>query len=359
MHKLDIWAFGDAHVGTDLSFGRKSLEEAIIQSESIGGFKWDIAIDVGDMSGGQDVPEDSEGRELVRQMGALKEHKREDIYSVAGNHDRGLPGEEELAWWRKWVDPMGENPALSGVDNMKRPFPVKGEFSRYSFEAGNILFLMMSDVNEPTRKIGRGVLGGNPGGVVTGSTFNWWKDMVTGNRDRIVISVHHYVLKDTTVASGDWEGMKKDETGNYISGYHGYKEGGTPRGASYLYWTDSKPGGGYFEKFLEENPGSCALWLGGHTHTNPDDNYGGKTHIETKWGTHFINVCALTAYHVRHSTVPMSRLLSFKHGSDEVLVRCYLHDNSYGKQGFYEPAQRILKLGKKVDLKGAHDGFQG
>lgn len=348
--KFDLWAFGDAHVGTDLSFGRKSLEEAIIQSESGSGFNWDIAIDAGDMSGGQDVPQDEEGISIKEQFKALKKHKREEIYSVAGNHDRGIPGEEELLWWRKWIDPMGEYPCCSGVDNSKRPFVVKGNFIRYSFEVGNILFLMMSDVNEPSRKIGRGILGGNPGGVVTGETFNWWKDMVEKHRDHVIISVHHYVLKDTTVASGKWEGMKKDESGKYISGYHGYKEGGTPEGASYLYWTDSKPDAGYFEKYLEKNPTCNDLWIGGHTHTNPDDNYGGKTHIETKWGTHFINVCALTGYHVRKTTVPMSRILSFKHGFDEILVRCYLHDDRYAQRGFYDPAQRVLKLRKKIDL---------
>ena len=30
------------------------------------------------------------------------------------------------------------------------------------------------------------------------------------------------------------------------------------------------------------------MWLGGHTHTNPDDTYGGKSHIEQKWGVWFL-----------------------------------------------------------------------
>ena len=48
-----LWAFGDAHVGTDRQSGRESLAEAIRQSEFGGAqggppFDWDIAVDVGD-----------------------------------------------------------------------------------------------------------------------------------------------------------------------------------------------------------------------------------------------------------------------------------------------------------------------
>ena len=62
-----LWAFGDAHVGTDKRFGRDSLAEAITHSEfggSEGGpaIDWDIAIDVGDMSGAHHgLPDDAEG----------------------------------------------------------------------------------------------------------------------------------------------------------------------------------------------------------------------------------------------------------------------------------------------------------
>jgi hypothetical protein len=114
--------------------------------------------------------------------------------------------------------------------------PARDCRERYSFRVGNILFLMMSDRNEPSQKIGRRTLGGHPGGVVSGETFAWWKKMVEASPDSIIISVHHYVLKNTAVASGEWEGMNKDENGKWIGHYHGYYEQGTPQGASYLYW---------------------------------------------------------------------------------------------------------------------------
>jgi hypothetical protein len=244
------------------------------------------------------------------------------------------------------------------VDAKKRPFPVDGTWERYSVRIGNLLFLMMSDINEPSQKIGRGTLGGNPGGVVSGETFRWWKRMVEENRTSIIISAHHYVLKDTTVASGEWEGMRRDANGAWTSWYHGYFPQGTPQGASYLYWVDSKPDSGAFEEFLSAAPSRVDLWLGAHTHTSPDDAFGGKSHIERRWGTTFINVAGLTKYHVNASApengVPRSWLLTFTDGSDQVTAQCYLHSNDYAPQGWYTKNDRVIKLSKPFRMPSAH-----
>jgi hypothetical protein len=52
---------------------------------------------------------------------------------------------------------------------------------------------------------------------------------------------------------------------------HGYFPQGTPQGASFLYWVDSKPDSGAFENVLAAEPSRIDLCLGAHTHTNPDD----------------------------------------------------------------------------------------
>jgi hypothetical protein len=349
--KFRVWVFADAHVGTDKKQGRESLAEALRQSESAAGFDWDIALDLGDMSGGQGTPKDPEGEEIVRQFGILKKHRREQVYDLCGNHDRSGLDESQAWWWRKWVDPAGEHTEFSHVDPMKRPFPIEGTWERYSFRAGNLFFLMMSDINEPTQKIGRGTLGGNPGGVVSGETFRWWKRVVEENRSYIIISAHHYMLKDTTTASGEWEGMQRDEKGAWKSGYHGYFPRGTPQGASYLYWVDSKPDSGAFENYLAAAPTRIDLWLGAHTHTAPDDTYGGKSHVERRWGTTFINVAALTKYHTPPGTgVPRSWLLTFTEGSDEVIAQCYLHGNEFASQGWYPKVERVIKLSKPFKM---------
>src|SRR5690606_29890772 len=103
---------------------------------------------------------------------------------------------------------------------------------------------------------------------------------------------------DTTVATGPWEGCWKDDAGRIHAPYHGYKARGTPGGASYLYWVAGIPDAGAFEGYLAQHPGTIDLWMGGHTHTYPGDTAGNKAHIETKWGVHFANVCALTRHHI-------------------------------------------------------------
>ena len=152
------------------------------------------------------------------------------------------------------------------------------------------------------------------------------------------------MLRETTVASGSWEGFVKDPEGNWKSHYHGYFPGGGPEGASYLYFVDGKPDAQAFEGYLADHPGAIDLWLGAHTHTNPDDTYGGRSHIESKWGATFVNVAALTKYHASITTVPMSRLFTFTEGSDQVRIQCYLHTDDHAPQGWYEPAERTAPL---------------
>jgi hypothetical protein len=363
---FSVWVFSDAHVGSDLRGsgrlrsdavtsapdGRESLATALRQSEdATSGFPWDIALDLGDLSGAQGTPKDEEGKEIVRQFGVLKHHKREQIYDISGNHDRSGLDEPQAWWWREWVDPTGENPQFSLVHPDERPFGIEGTWERYSFRAGNLLFLMMSDRNEPTQKVGRGKLGGNPGGVVSGETFRWWKRMVEQNPNSIIITAHHYVLKNTTVASGEWEGMMRTNQGGWKAGYHGYFPEGTPQGASYLYWVDSKPDSGAFEKFLQDTPGRVDLWLGAHTHTAVEDTYGGKSHVETRYGTTFINVAALTKFHTSPGTgMPRSWLLTFNQGSDTVTARCYLHGNEFAPQGWYPKLDRTIKLKRPFSM---------
>ena len=351
-HSFRLWATGCAHVGTDLRVsGRESLTEAIRQSEeggSEGGpaFEWDIALHLGDFSGSQTPPGDEEGREVVRQFGASRKHPREHFYSLVGNHDASGRDEPCQWWFRRWVDPAGAQPAYSGVDASRRPYPIEGTWARYAFRVGNLLFLMMGDRNDGGPPVGRGVKGGYPAGAVTGETFEWWRRMVEDNPDSIILSAHHHMLRETTVASGSWEGFTKDERGQWRSHYHGYFPDGGPEGASYLYFVDGKPDAQAFERYLAQHPGAIDLWLGGHTHTHPDDRTGGRSHIERKWDVNFINVAALTRHHANKTTIPMSRLLTFAEGSNEVRVQCYLHTSDYAPQGWYAPAERILRLGR-------------
>ncbi len=339
---FNVWAISDSHVGTDLKFERRSLAEAIRQSEvggSDGGppFDWNIAVNLGDFSGSQTPPSDQEGEEVVRQYSMSSKHPREDFYDIVGNHDASGYDEPTQWWFRKWIDPTGESTQHSRVNAARRPFMVHGTWERYSFTAGNILFLMMGDRNDGGPPIGRGAVGGYPAGAVSLETFEWWKEKVNEAEDSIVISAHHHMLKETTVGSGAWEGVD--------GGYHGRMEDGAPIGASYLHFVGGIADSGLFENYLASHPGSLDIWLGGHTHTHPDDTVNGRSHVETKWNTHFVNVAALSRHHARH-TIPMSRLLTFTEGSRLVKLRCYLHTSDYAPQGWLVRSERTLTISR-------------
>ena len=79
------------------------------------------------------------------------------------------------------------------------------------------------------------------------------------------------------------------------SGYH--RKFDDAEGASYLYWVGDDADSTAFQDYLVAYPGAVDLWLAGHTHTHPDDRYGGKSHIESRWGVTFVNVSALTRHH--------------------------------------------------------------
>lgn len=345
---LRLWVSACAHVGTDLRRKRESLADAIRHSEQGGPgdaptFDWDAALVLGDLSGNQGSPSDEEGREVIRQFAAARKHRREHFYCIAGNHDASGPGELSMGWFQKWIDPEGKHTEFSGVDASRRPFPIEGNWERYAIQIGNVRVLMMSDRNDGGPPVGRDKVGGYPAGAVKGETFAWWKQQVESHADEIVVTAHHHMLKETTVASGEWEGFRKRNDGSYVSHYHGYFPKGGPKGASYLYWLDNQPDAQAFERYLKEHPAAIDLWLGGHTHTNPDDRKGGRSHVEQKWGVTFVNCSALSQYHGK-TNVPMSRLFTFTEGSRDVRIQCYMHTAQHAPVGWYAKAERTVQI---------------
>jgi iduronate 2-sulfatase len=356
-HQFRVWATSCSHVPADIRKGRESLARAIRQSEGLvenaPAFEWDIMVDAGDLSAHQSPPGDRDGKELQRQYRAMTKHRREQVYNVPGNHDAPYYDHGPGSWFRKWGDPLGENTQFSGVDPQRRPFPVEGTWERYRFFSGNVLFLMLADRNDAPTPVGRGhsrdgQSGGFHAGAVTRETFNWWKQQVLNNQDKIIVTMHHHVLRDTTVASGYGEGHPR---------YHGKSGGG--EGSSYLYYLiendDPKDfrftkDAHVFEDFLDEfhiqhGRGAIDLWIGGHTHVKgPDDHFGAKTISESRWGVLFLQVAALTQHHAgSHS---LSRVLTFTPGSDQIKADVYLHEATYQNNpiGWYVPASKTFPL---------------
>jgi hypothetical protein len=205
----------------------------------------------------------------------LERHRREQIYDLSGNHDRSGLDEPQAWWWRKWLDPTGEHTEFSGVDCEQATLSDRRNLGAL-FVPGRQPAVpdderhQRTDAESRSRDARR-----KSGGAVSGETFRWWQHRsrriaLRSSSPRVTI-----LLKDTTVASGEWEGMRRDENGCWKSWYHGYYPQGTPQGASFLYWVDSKADSGAFEKVLAATPSATAIWLGAHTHTTPDDTFGG------------------------------------------------------------------------------------
>jgi len=347
------WSISDPHLQTDLP-GYRSLESAILDS-TYGGdqggqsFAWDIATVAGDWTG-VPCPTDSEGQDLVNQWlgaGANPNH----FYGVIGNHDANS---SDNSWFEKWVDPLGQHTEFSMVDNNARPYPVQGAWDHYSFQTGNILFLMLGDRNEGPPPFGRLCTGGYPSGRMSLETYNWWVDQVESHPDYIIITVSHQGLFETTAYTGFDEG--------YQQGIHGGHSWADRTGSSMIYTIDDWTLDGLdenetyigqrdfgFVKYLQDHPGAVDLWIHGHTHRNlyPGITFNGRSDVETKYGVTFINTGALTKKHAG-PLAPYSRLFSFYENGSTVMMRTYVHSTGWGSvpEGFYAPADVLIELDK-------------
>jgi len=352
---LPIWIFGDAHVHTEIRNGYLSLESAIKDS-LIGGdeggesFEWDIALNTGDYKGAQDCPKAASAQTIVAQF-ENSGVDRNRIYSVIGNHDSNEHG---ASWFRRYIDPLGNNSNYSGVNNHLRPYKTSGNWDHYKFKVGNILFLLLGDNNFGGPPFGRDCEGGAPAGRYTKETFDWWVDQVESNQEMIIVTVAHHALYNTTIFTGFDEAAEL--------GIHGGKTWADQKGSSMIYaigdWTidgynqdhefiGDRPFG--FKKFLKENPGAIDFWIHGHTHytVHPGKSANEKSDIERVHGVWFINAGAIAKYHGRPD-VPFSRLLTFTEGNAVANLKTYLHTGTWNGQaeGFYEEVERNLEVSK-------------
>jgi len=367
---LTVWLFGDPHISLG-STGYLPLESAIKDTKEGGtqggeSFNWDIAVDAGDYISSQTCPTDAFGQALVDQYAGANADPNK-FYGVIGNHDASA---NDASWFEKWVDPLGQHTEYSGVSNENRPYPVDMEndttWDHYSFQVGNILYLMLGDHNYGGHPFGRDCSGSSGGGSPAGSysleTFNWWKDKVEANPDKIIITVAHHGLYDTTIYTGLGEGVAE--------GIHGNQSWADERGSSMVYAVGGVTIDNYdanhekvseadwrgygFKKYLDDHPGAIDMWVFGHTHTHlyPGKSFNGRSDIETVDDVHFINLGSLTIVHAGPEA-PFSRILELEDGSDTATLKTYLHTTAWSGhpvEGFYDDVQRQLTLRHPFEL---------
>jgi len=213
-------------------------------------------------------------------------HNQSELYNLLGNHDwsgASFGGPHYHAWKK-----------LDDINVSDRPFPILEGITNetnwnYTFQIGNVLFIMLSDDNATAD--GSGLRTHNQG-VITNATFNWWKNLVINNQDKIIITCSHQPLEGTVVYSSL-------DVGSYIKNS---------------------------SRFLDvmENY-TVDFWLNGHQHDDPwDVDSNGWTLVRKIGNTTFINVAAILK-RGNVGTSYSSRFFTFTNGSNILQMKVYDH----------------------------------
>lgn len=227
-----------------------------------------------------------------------------DFAVIAGDLLKARSQDEDFSWFLAtrdrarvpiWYEIAGNHDVRSG-ERFRRCFPGP---SYYAVEVGNLLLLLISDELPSSAT------------EISDEVFVWWKRMVEGNQDRIIITVTH----------GQLEG----------SGLLGS-----------MFASRVITGSERFEEVLRRQ--RVALWASGHTHL-PQGLPGTVSRREDLGGTVFVNVSSIDEGLLMDS---QSRFFVFRHGADEVLIRSRNHS-----QGRFDPTLDLeLPLGRPFAWQG-------
>lgn len=238
---LIIWAHSDIQP-RDLS-ERKYYESAIADINN--NFpKIDIALVAGDIVHYDKSTYDFEWY-IEKKKNSIVKH----WYEIAGNHDQ-----KNYKNYKKYIQ-----------------LPL-----HYSVRIGNILILCLSDEDRyPTTKI-------------SDEAFNWWKEMVVNNQDKIIITMTHGYVKQSNLFGTVISSRNINNSDRFADVLKNYK---------------------------------VDIWLCGHTHLSHSINASVKTADKLN-GTLFINVSAIRG---RSFLNTESFLLYFKKDSNEAIIKSRNH----------------------------------
>ncbi len=153
------------------------------------------------------------------------------------------------------------------------------EKPNYTVEKGNILFIFMSNADR-----GKAT-------VISDETFEWWKDLVIKNQDKIIVVITHAPLDGSGIT---FSGIKERQI------------------------TDSKRFRDVLKKYKVD------LWFSGHLHI-PQEMFGTIVKQKKLNGTVFIELSSIRP-DIMGMKEPESRVVYFACGTDKVLVRSRNHE---------------------------------
>ena len=204
---------------------------------------------------------------------------------------------------------------------------------------------MLNDCNDVDTPVGRdGTIGGFPSGAISQLTWDWMQDMIDNNPNHTVICCHHNLLKDTTIATGDNEGVD--------GGYHG--NSGQPEASGRLQNIYDRSDDSFIDSsaiidYMDNNNGNIFMWLGSHTHHDVGETYSGRGSYISKHGTHFLNIGSLDRHHAVGADAH-SRTLVFEKGSTNLEILQLVHQSDTLDEGFKRDEDLTLTLPRAFNI---------
>jgi len=170
----------------------------------------------------------------------------------------------------------------------------------YSLLKGNILFIFMSDSErgKPTE--------------ISDDVFNWWKELVVNNQDKIIVVTTHAALKDSGIPFSSFRDRQIIDSERFTQVLKEYR---------------------------------VDLWLSGHLHL-PHAIMNNIVEQDKLGGTIFVHISSIRP-EIMGLKESESRVLTFVCGSDKALIRARNH-----KDKIFVPNQdRVYTLSKEYECQ--------
>ncbi len=199
---------------------------------------------------------------------------------------------------QEWYEIIGNHDLKTDMGQLFRE--KLREETNYSVLKGNILFIFMSDSQR-----GKAT-------EISDEVFNWWKDLVVNNQDKIIVVTTHAPLEDSGIP---FSSLRDRQV------------------------TDSERFTQILKKYRVD------LWLSGHLHLP----HGIMNHIVEKdkyEGIIFVHISSIRP-EIMGLKESESRLLTFACGSDKVLIRVRNHKD----KAFVPNQDRVFTLSKEYECQ--------
>jgi uncharacterized repeat protein (TIGR02059 family) len=314
----NFWLGGDGHEAWELdNYGRDPIAEMRTDIDNAYPDGMEAWIYVGDHVGGS-IGGVTEWDSARAAWDAVFDSDEEELH-IMGNHDYIRTGSGyELYKERFYDNAMRTSTLIAG-----------STFERFGKFFGNLLVLMLSDINfvpAPAGGYDGSASVGYPTGALKEEQFRWAIEQIYKYRDANIIVFTHQLPKNTAIATGFFDYVNFLHDGSFIKDFGGW--GGS---IGYLIPTTSgafvRDAEEFINNFYDNNPGIVTLHCGGHEHTDIDQVLAGKPASVTVNDVIFQSVSSLTKYYGR-TCDPHSYVLETTLGSDTTTLKQYLHNIS-------------------------------